>query len=167
MAKNNQTPIQFKVKNKAKVDELTKAMGELDDSDKGAVLRNLNITFLQSRWRPLLPTPELRPLINGIGRLSTLINLVMKLFTSRRMPIEDLDVISETRIREDVVEPITEIIQNKCREIEEVLNRNKERPQGKDKGKAKGKTPAKAEKSAPETVEDEDAAAKPELVAQA
>lgn len=166
MAKNKTNQFQLKIKNKAKVDHITQEMGELDDGDKGAVLRNLGITFLQSRWRPLMPTPELRPLINGVGRLSTLINLVMRLFTSRRMSIEDLDVISENRIREDVVDPVTKILQDKCNEIEEVLNRNREKTQTKDNAKAPAKD--KAKEPEPETVETkDDATADPELAAQA
>lgn len=156
MAKDKTQKYQHKIENPKAVESVTQQMGLLSDGDKGAVLRKIGVTYLQSRWRPLIPTPELRPVINMLGRLSTLINLVMRLFTSRKLPVEDLAVVSEAKIREDVIEPVVEILQAKCREIEKVLDKNQ--------AKSKANTKAKGEKTRPlkSKVDTEKVAAEPE-----
>ncbi|MCF8037259.1 MAG: hypothetical protein K9K62_10340 [Desulfobacteraceae bacterium] len=173
MDKSNKTTsrFQFKAQDPKEVDSVAQRFEQLSDNDKGMVLRKVGVTYLQSRWRPLIPTPELRPVINMLGRLSTLINLVMRLFTSRKLPVEDLSVISETRIREDVVEPVVEILQAKAREIEAVLDTNKENSSGKGKEKKENKgSPKEAQprKSEPDTEEEPalEASAEPQIAAQ-
>ncbi len=125
MAKNKNKSLQQKADNPEEVKAVSERLSQLSDNDKGMVLRRTGITYLQSRWRPLMPTPELRPLVNWTGRLTTLINLMMRLMTSRRLPVEDLTVISETKLRQNTIEPAVELLKAQCREIEKVLDKNR------------------------------------------
>lgn len=164
MAKNKAGRFQLKIKNKEKVDSLTQEMSSLEDSDQGAVLSRLGVTFLQSRMRPLRPTPEIRTIVNKIGRLTTLMRLMFDLISSRRVPVEDLGVISETKVREEVVDPINEILDKAIHDIEEVLNKNKDRANNKGKAKAKAKKQSQPVESieAPESGETAENKAKAE-----
>lgn len=168
MAKNKAGRFQLKIKNKEKVDSLTQEMSSLEDSDQGAVLSRLGVTFLQSRMRPLRPTPEIRTIVNKIGRLTTLMRLMFDLISSRRVPVEDLGVISETKIREEVVDPINEILDKAIHDIEEVLNKNKERANNKGKAKTKKQSQPVESIEAPEPGEtaENNAKAEPALEAE-
>jgi len=166
MAKNKPGKLQLKAQDPKQVDSAAQQFEALSENDKGIMLRKVGVTYLQSRWRPLIPTPEMRPIINWAGRLSTLVNLMMRLFTNRRLPVEDLSVISEAKIREDVVEPIVKILQAKCHEIEAVLNRNKERSEKANAKNRKQERTAAANEDTPETETALAAESEPEVAAQ-
>ena len=114
----------------------------LSETDKGFFLRRIDVVYLQSWWRPIHPTPELMQVINQFSRLSQLINTMMRFTASRRVAVEDLQVISEGKIRENVVRPIMDLLQHQCRKIEEVLN-NQDRRQNKKGGEKAARPNAK------------------------
>ena len=156
MAKNKAPQKQqFKAEDPKQVDALTQQFQALSENDKGMMLRKSGITCLQSRWRPLRPTPEIQTVINKVGRLTTLMRLTMDLMGSRRLPVEDLSVISEDKLRKEAVEPINELLDKAIHDIEEVLNKNKERANNKGKTKKQTKPvepaePAEEAEGAPE-----------------
>ena len=114
--------------NPEKVSQALECYKQLSEHDKGLFLQKAGVFFLQFRWRPISPTPELRPVVNQLSRLALLINTLMRRVSVRRLGVEKLAVISEQRIRENFVQPAVELTQNQCREIEHVLDGNETSP---------------------------------------
>lgn len=127
MAKKKASRNKNKVQHPEEIAELAQRLNQLPDHDKGQVLRQANIPYLQSQWRPVFPTREILTLVNRTGRLAMLINLVMRLMATRRIAVEDLEVISEAKIRQNTVDPAIEMINAQISRIEEVLNKNQGR----------------------------------------
>lgn len=147
MAKNKTVMPSQKPQNPEKVNTLNQIYDQVTDHDKGVFLRRAGVFYLQSWWRPVSPPPELRPALNQLGRLALLINTVMTHFKNRRLDIEDMEVVSIKRIRDKVVRPIVKIIQDYCKEIEDVLQKV-ENPRGSQKGgKAQSNKDTKAQSS--------------------
>lgn len=125
MAKKKTSPNKNKVQYPEEVADIARRLSQLPDIDKGQALRQANIPFLQSGWRPVFPTREVLTLVNRAGRLTMLINLVMSLAASRKIAVEDLAVISESQIRQNTINPAIEMINEQISKIEETLNKNR------------------------------------------
>lgn len=158
MAKTKATqqpkPQQPKPQSPDKINTAVQQYEGLSETDKGIFLRRIDVVYLQSWWRPIHPTPELMQVVNQFSRLSQLINTMMRFTASRRVAVEDLQVISEENIRQNVVRPIMDLLQHQCREIEEVFNK-----QGRRQNK---KGSEEAEKSDKKALPEADAQGAPE-----
>jgi len=108
-----------------RINRLLQEYNQLSETDKGIFLQRAEVFFLQYRWRPVSPTPELRTTVNQLSRLANLINTMMRRASMRRLRVEDLAIVSEQKIRSILVHPTTQTIQKYCADIEKVLDGKK------------------------------------------
>lgn len=121
MAKKRNLRPEIKPQDSQKVNEILEHYNQLSAHDRGVFLQRAGVFYLHHRFQPLHPTTELRRVINNLSRLSYLINTMMHWATIRRIDVNELAVISRSRLEEDTIQPVLELLQERCRKIEGIL----------------------------------------------
>lgn len=116
----NQRP-ELKPQNSKKVNEILEGYNLLSEHDKGVFLQKGGVFFLHHHFQPLYPTMELRSVISSLAHLSYLINIMMRWAAIRRIDVEELAVISRSKMEKNTIQPVIDILQEQCRQIEGVL----------------------------------------------
>lgn len=122
MARENKRKPKTTADDPKKLNEASNAFASLSEQDKGILLRQNGIFFLQFSWRPTAPTPELRTVLNQLSRVSFLINRFMQQATMRRIEMEKLIAISESQIKEKMVQPVSELISAYSSDLQRILD---------------------------------------------
>jgi len=114
---------------------------ELSPYEQAQIVRESGIFFIQHRGRPVRPTPELRPIINEVSRLSFLMEVGMRRAMSRRIPMTALQNLDEEKIKAECVDPVVNSLKSFCDDLEkDIFPENK-----KETKKTSPETESKAE----------------------